>query len=48
MAGSDDVIDFSLLEGELQAAVRTERRHHRENQAKLRAVSQGVSYSQFR
>ncbi|XP_034396406.1 coiled-coil domain-containing protein 103 [Cyclopterus lumpus] len=49
MARSEhDVIDFSVLENELQAAVQSERRHQRENQAKLRAVSQGVSYSQFR
>ncbi|XP_047427894.1 coiled-coil domain-containing protein 103 [Mugil cephalus] len=43
-----DVIDFSALEKELQAAVDSERRHERENEAKLRAVSQRVSYDQFR
>ncbi|XP_008293019.1 dynein axonemal assembly factor 19 [Stegastes partitus] len=43
-----DVIDFSLLERELQAAVESERRYKRENEAKLRAVSQRVCYSQFR
>ncbi|KAM4717167.1 dynein axonemal assembly factor 19 isoform 1-T2 [Anableps anableps] len=43
-----DVIDFSALEKELQAAVESERRYERENQAKLRAVSQGVGYDQFR
>ncbi|XP_037647296.1 coiled-coil domain-containing protein 103 [Sebastes umbrosus] len=50
MARSErDVIDFSALERELQAAVELERRHLRENEAKLRAVGQrGSSYSQFR
>ncbi|XP_069021387.1 coiled-coil domain-containing protein 103 [Embiotoca jacksoni] len=43
-----DVIDFSALERELQTAVDSERRYKRENEAKLRAVSQRVSYSQFR
>ncbi|MEQ2201018.1 hypothetical protein XENOCAPTIV_006334 [Xenoophorus captivus] len=43
-----DVIDFAALEKELQAAVESERRYQRENQAKLRAVSQGVGYDQFR
>ena len=44
-----DVIDFSTLERELQGAIEAERRYERENEAKLRAVSQGVSsYSQFR
>ncbi|XP_023263458.1 coiled-coil domain-containing protein 103-like [Seriola lalandi dorsalis] len=44
-----DVIDFSALERELQAAVESERKHQRENEAKLRAVSQGVaSYREFR
>ncbi|XP_049416325.1 coiled-coil domain-containing protein 103 [Epinephelus fuscoguttatus] len=50
MARSErDVIDFSALERELQMAVESERRYQRENEAKLRAVSQRVaSYSQFR
>ncbi|XP_012711620.1 coiled-coil domain-containing protein 103 [Fundulus heteroclitus] len=43
-----DVIDFPALEKELQAAVESERRYQRENQAKLRAVNQGVDYDQFR
>lgn len=44
-----DVIDFPALERELRAAVESEHRHQRENQAKLRAVSQGVaSYTEFR
>ncbi|XP_072225138.1 dynein axonemal assembly factor 19 [Leuresthes tenuis] len=43
-----DVIDFSALERELHAAVESAHRHERENEAKLRAVSQRVSYSQFR
>ncbi|KAK5856883.1 hypothetical protein PBY51_008445 [Eleginops maclovinus] len=49
MARSErDVIDFSALQSELQAAVELEQKHERENAAKLRAVSQGVCYSQFR
>ncbi|XP_035037336.1 coiled-coil domain-containing protein 103 isoform X1 [Hippoglossus stenolepis] len=50
MATSErDVIDFSALELELQAAVESERRYQRENEAKLRAVSQRVaSYQEFR
>lgn len=43
-----DVIDFSALERELQVVVESERRHQRENDAKLRAVSQRASYDQFR
>uniref|UniRef100_A0A4W6EZ68 Dynein attachment factor N-terminal domain-containing protein n=1 Tax=Lates calcarifer TaxID=8187 RepID=A0A4W6EZ68_LATCA len=44
-----DVIDFSALECELQAAVESERRHRRENDAKLRAVDQKVAtYREFR
>nr|XP_020477329.1 coiled-coil domain-containing protein 103 [Monopterus albus] len=44
-----DVIDFSALERELQAAVESEQRYSRENEAKLRAVSQRVgSYNEFR
>ncbi|XP_032442976.1 dynein axonemal assembly factor 19 [Xiphophorus hellerii] len=43
-----DIIDFSVLEKELKAAVESERKYQRENQAKLRAVSQGVDYDQFR
>ncbi|XP_070837770.1 coiled-coil domain-containing protein 103 [Chaetodon trifascialis] len=44
-----DVIDFSALERELQGAIEGEQRHKRENEAKLRAVSQRVStYSEFR
>ncbi|CAB1425258.1 unnamed protein product [Pleuronectes platessa] len=44
-----DVIDFPALELELQAAVESERRYQRENEAKLRAVSQRVaSYQEFR
>ncbi|KAM3863753.1 dynein axonemal assembly factor 19 [Diretmus argenteus] len=50
MAGSQgDVIDFSALEKELQAAVEADGRSLRENQAKLRAVDQKVSsYQEFR
>uniref|UniRef100_UPI0037E7C834 coiled-coil domain-containing protein 103 n=1 Tax=Semicossyphus pulcher TaxID=241346 RepID=UPI0037E7C834 len=49
MASSQgDVIDFSALERELQGAIESEQRYKRENDAKLRAVSQRVSYSQFR
>ncbi|CAJ1075512.1 coiled-coil domain-containing protein 103 [Xyrichtys novacula] len=43
-----DLIDFSALERELQGAIELERRYQRENDAKLRAVSQGVTYDQFR
>lgn len=44
-----DVIDFPALERELQAALESEQRHQRENQAKLRAVAQRVdSYREFR
>ncbi|XP_070704783.1 coiled-coil domain-containing protein 103 [Pempheris klunzingeri] len=49
MARSErDVINFSALESELQAAVESDRRRTRENDAKLRAVSQRVSYREFR
>ncbi|XP_031696014.1 dynein axonemal assembly factor 19 [Anarrhichthys ocellatus] len=50
MARSEyDVINFSTLERELKGAIESERRHHQENDAKLRAVNQGVSsYCQFR
>ncbi|XP_070780072.1 coiled-coil domain-containing protein 103 [Enoplosus armatus] len=44
-----DVIDFSALERELQGAIEAEQRYKRENEAKLRAVSQRVSsYREFR
>uniref|UniRef100_A0A665WPI3 Dynein attachment factor N-terminal domain-containing protein n=1 Tax=Echeneis naucrates TaxID=173247 RepID=A0A665WPI3_ECHNA len=44
-----DVIDFPALERELQMAVESERRYQRQNEAKLRAVSQRVaSYREFR
>ncbi|XP_041813849.1 coiled-coil domain-containing protein 103 [Chelmon rostratus] len=44
-----DVIDFSALERELKGAIECEQRHKRENEAKLRAVTQRVSsYSEFR
>lgn len=50
MASSQcDVINFSSLERELRAAVESEQKHRRENEAKLRAVSQRVSsYQEFR
>ncbi|XP_077413558.1 dynein axonemal assembly factor 19 [Vanacampus margaritifer] len=50
MASSQrDVIDFSALEKDLRAGVEAERKYQRENDAKLRAVQQGVgSYQQFR
>ncbi|XP_035510229.1 coiled-coil domain-containing protein 103 [Morone saxatilis] len=48
MARRDDVIDFSALERELQRAIESEQRYERENEAKLRAVGQRVTYSQFR
>lgn len=44
-----DVIDFSALERELRGAIESEQRYKRENDAKLRAVSQRVSsYNEFR
>ncbi|KAK2833960.1 hypothetical protein Q5P01_017849 [Channa striata] len=44
-----DVIDFPALERELQVVIESERKYVRENEAKLRAVSQRVgSYSEFR
>ncbi|KAG7502124.1 hypothetical protein JOB18_014190 [Solea senegalensis] len=44
-----DVIDFPALERELQVAVESERRYLRENEAKLRAITQRVaSYKEFR
>ncbi|KAM6904766.1 dynein axonemal assembly factor 19 [Xenentodon cancila] len=45
---SQHVINFSALERELQAAVESQRRYERENETKLRAVQQRVSYDQFR
>ncbi|KAF7218078.1 coiled-coil domain-containing protein 103 isoform X2 [Nothobranchius furzeri] len=43
-----DVINFAALEQELRAAVESERRYQRENETKLRAVTNRVSYEQFR
>ncbi|KAM9844197.1 dynein axonemal assembly factor 19 isoform 1-T1 [Aulostomus maculatus] len=44
-----DIIDFSALERELQAAVESDRKYRQENDAKLRAVAQKVaSYEEFR
>ncbi|XP_041634364.1 coiled-coil domain-containing protein 103 [Cheilinus undulatus] len=49
MASSQrDVINFSALERELQGAIESEQKYKRENEAKLRAVNQKVSYDQFR
>ncbi|XP_022070807.2 coiled-coil domain-containing protein 103 [Acanthochromis polyacanthus] len=48
MMSQRDVINFSALDRELQMAVESERRYKRENEAKLKAVSQRVCYSQFR
>ncbi|XP_057673134.1 coiled-coil domain-containing protein 103 [Corythoichthys intestinalis] len=50
MASSQsDVIDFSALEKDLRAGVESELKYRRENDAKLRAVRQGVpSYQHFR
>ncbi|XP_029913709.1 dynein axonemal assembly factor 19 [Myripristis murdjan] len=48
MDGSDHVIDFRALERELQAALRSDRRTHTENQAKLRAATHTHSYQEFR
>lgn len=44
-----DVIDFSALQREFHAAVQCDLKYKRENEAKLRAVGQGVSsYEDFR
>ncbi len=44
-----DTIDFSKLERELDAAVESDARYWRENDAKFRAVNQKVaSYEEFR
>ncbi|XP_061568356.1 coiled-coil domain-containing protein 103 [Cololabis saira] len=43
-----DVIDFAALEAELQTAVQNQQKYERENETKLRAVRQGVSYEEFR
>ena len=46
---TDDRIDFSKLEDELDAAVRADEKYWRENDAKFRAVAQKVdSYEEFR
>lgn len=44
-----DVINFSALEREVQVALESDRRHQRENAAKVRAVEQRVAtYEEFR
>lgn len=44
-----DVINFSSLEKELQAALEADRKYQRENDAKFRALNQNVaSYEEFR
>ncbi|XP_062293944.1 coiled-coil domain-containing protein 103 [Scomber scombrus] len=49
MASSQrDVIDFSALERELRTSVASEQKRQRENEAKLRAVSQRTTYQEFR
>ncbi|XP_028310442.1 dynein axonemal assembly factor 19 isoform X2 [Gouania willdenowi] len=48
MTSQNDIINFRALEVELQAAVESERKYQRENDAKLRAVHQGAPYDQFR
>ena len=45
----EDKIDFQKLERELEAAVESDARYWRENDAKMRAVEQRVeTYEQFR
>ena len=45
----EDRIDFNKLERELEAAVESDERYWRENDAKMRAVEQRVeTYEQFR
>ncbi|KAM8824312.1 dynein axonemal assembly factor 19 [Synchiropus picturatus] len=49
MSAQDTVIDFSALELECRAAVELDHKYRRENDAKLRAVTQRVSsYQEFR
>ncbi|KAJ9595548.1 hypothetical protein L9F63_013257 [Diploptera punctata] len=49
MAAEDNIIDFKALEHELEAAIEMDTKYWRENDAKLRAVEQGVtSYEEFR
>lgn len=44
-----DIINFSCLEKELQAALEADRKYQRENDAKFRALNQNVaSYEEFR
>lgn len=44
-----DIINFSALEKELQAALEADRKYQRENDAKFRALHQNVaSYEEFR
>lgn len=48
MEGSE-VINFSALEKELQAALEADKKYRRENDAKFRAIHQNVgSYEEFR
>jgi hypothetical protein len=45
----DDTINFSALETELQAALEEDAKYWRENDAKFRAVEQGVAtFDEFR
>ncbi|KAJ8254573.1 hypothetical protein COCON_G00211850 [Conger conger] len=47
--GDSEVINFSALEKELQAALEADRKYRRENDAKFRAIHQNVgSYEEFR
>jgi hypothetical protein len=49
MEDDDDTINFSALETELQAALEEDARYWRENDAKFRAVDQGVAtFDEFR
>lgn len=44
-----DIINFSCLEKEPQAALEADRKYQRENDAKFRALNQNVaSYEEFR
>lgn len=44
-----ELIDFSALEKELNRAVEADKKYHRENDAKFRAIHQKVAtYEEFR
>lgn len=49
MSNIEENIDFHALENELLSAIEDDKRYWRENDAKFRAVNQGVAtYEEFR